>query len=216
MGNCGFSLAPCAAKDKHYVVRNLERAEDIAGEAMEVGIDWTWETFPQYLDSIALEYNLKIFFRQPLANEDQDHVLKMMKHPRSVVTFSDSGTHVSQIMDSSLQTHVLSHWVREKQALTLEEAVQMLTKDIAAAWGFKNRGQVKQGYAADILIFDEQLIAPLMPVVKNDLPASARRLVQKAVGISVTIVNGEVLMRNGEHTGAYPGKLLRGPLAETA
>ena len=55
-----------------------------------------------------------------------------------------------------------------------------------------------------------------MPVVKNDLPAGAKRLVQKAAGISVTIVNGEVLMRNGEHTGVYPGKLLRGPLAESA
>ena len=52
MGNCGFSLAPCAAKDKAFVVRNLERAEDIAGEAMEAGIDWTWETFPEYLDSV--------------------------------------------------------------------------------------------------------------------------------------------------------------------
>ncbi|MBV1932956.1 MAG: amidohydrolase family protein, partial [Porticoccaceae bacterium] len=52
MGNCGFTLAPCAAKDKHLVVRNLERAEDIAGEAMEAGIDWTWETFPEYLDAV--------------------------------------------------------------------------------------------------------------------------------------------------------------------
>ncbi|HCO61870.1 MAG TPA: hypothetical protein DIT58_16970, partial [Porticoccaceae bacterium] len=52
MGNCGFSLAPCAARDKHFVVRNLERAEDIAGEAMEAGIEWTWETFPEYLDSV--------------------------------------------------------------------------------------------------------------------------------------------------------------------
>jgi len=181
-----------------------EIAEETGKDPVEVIID------------IALEYKLKVFFRQPLANENQDHVLAMMKHPRSVVTFSDSGAHVSQIMDSSLQTHVLSHWVREKQALTLEEAVQMLTKDIAAAWGFENRGQVKQGYAADILVFDEQLIAPLMPVVKNDLPAGAKRLVQKAAGISVTIVNGEVLMRNGEHTGVYPGKLLRGPLAESA
>jgi hypothetical protein len=63
--------------------------------------------------------------------EDQVEALELMKHPRSVVTFSDSGAHVSQIMDSSLQTHLLSHWVRDKQAFTLEEAVKMITSDTA-------------------------------------------------------------------------------------
>ncbi|MBV1876954.1 MAG: amidohydrolase family protein [Pseudomonadales bacterium] len=162
----------------------------------------------------ALKHDFKVFFRQPIANEDQDHVLEMMKHPRSVVTFSDSGAHVSQIMDSSLQTHVLAHWVREKGELDLETAVNMLTKQPAEAWGFKDRGQIKEGLAADIIIFDPDTIAPSMPEVKHDLPASAIRLVQKAEGISSTIVNGEVLMRNGDHTGVYPGKLLRGPLAQ--
>lgn len=165
---------------------------------------------------VALEHNLKVFFRQPIFNEDQDNVLEMMKHPNSVVTFSDSGAHVSQIMDSSLQTHVLSHWVREKGAFTLEEAVHLLTEQPARAWGFDDRGRIKEGLAADIIIFDADRVAPLMPEVKHDLPAGARRLVQKAAGISHTIVNGEVLMRDGEHTGAYPGKLLRGPLAQSA
>jgi N-acyl-D-aspartate/D-glutamate deacylase len=163
---------------------------------------------------LALENNMKAFFRQPLINEDQDHVLEMMKHPRSVVTFSDSGAHVSQIMDSSLQTHVLSHWVREKGEFTLEEAIKMLTSQIADAWGFADRGLLKEGLAADVIIFDADRIAPLMPVVRTDLPAGAKRLVQKAEGIAITIVNGEVLMRDGEHTGVYPGKLLRGPLSQ--
>ncbi|MBV1906639.1 MAG: amidohydrolase family protein, partial [Pseudomonadales bacterium] len=112
--------------------------------------------------------------------------------------------------------HVLAHWVREEQALTLEDAVNMLTQQPAKAWGFNDRGLLKEGLAADVIIFDAKTINPLMPVVKNDLPAGARRLVQKAEGISVTIVNGEVLMRDGEHTGNYPGKLLRGPLAQEA
>lgn len=178
-----------------------ELAEETGKDPVEVIID------------VALEHHLKVFFRQPLFNENQDHVLQMMKHPRSVVTFSDSGAHVSQIMDSSLQTHVLSHWVRDQGAFTLEEAVHLLTQQPAEAWGFVDRGLVKEGMAADINVFDADRIAPLMPEVKHDLPAGARRLVQKAEGIAVTIVNGEVLMRNGEHTGAYPGKLLRGPLA---
>ena len=70
---------------------------------------------------LALERDLARFFLQPIANENQDHALELMKHPRTVVTFSDSGAHVSQIMDASLQTHLLSHWVRAKGALTLEE-----------------------------------------------------------------------------------------------
>ena len=72
---------------------------------------------------LSLEKHLKQFFIQPLVNEDQDVVLAMMRHPRSVVTFSDSGAHVSQIMDSSIQTHLLGYWVRERQALTLEQAI---------------------------------------------------------------------------------------------
>ncbi len=185
--------------------------KSIAEVAKERGVDPV-----DAMIDVALENNMKAFFRQPLINEDQDHVLEMMKHPRSVVTFSDSGAHVSQIMDSSLQTHVLSHWVREKGAFTLEEAVHMLTSEPAEAWGFDDRGLLKEGMAADIIVFDADRVAPLMPEVRTDLPAGAKRLVQKAEGIAFSIVNGEVLMRDGEHTGVYPGKLLRGPLAKTS
>ena len=76
---------------------------------------------------LALEKHLKQFFLQTIANEDQDMVLEMMRHPRAVLTFSDSGAHVSQIMDSSMQTHLLGYWVREKQALTLEQAIRRMT-----------------------------------------------------------------------------------------
>jgi N-acyl-D-aspartate/D-glutamate deacylase len=162
---------------------------------------------------LALAKHLQQFFLQPLANEDQNHVLEMMKHPRSVVTFSDSGAHVSQIMDSSLQTHVLSHWVREKQAVTLEEAVRMLTFVPASQWGLAGRGLLREGWAADVVVFDPNRIAPMMPELVYDLPAGARRLKQKATGLLATVVNGEVLLRNNEHTGTLPGQLIRGPLA---
>jgi len=76
---------------------------------------------------LALEHNLKLFFMQPIANENQDEALEMMKYPRSVVTFSDAGAHVTQIMDDSWQPHIVSHWVREKQAFTLEEAARLTT-----------------------------------------------------------------------------------------
>lgn len=165
---------------------------------------------------IALERDFKVFFRQPLANEDQDEALEMMRHPRSVVTFSDSGAHVAQIMDSSLQSHLMSHWVREKQEFTLEEAVRLVTYDTATAWGLHDRGLIREGMNADLLVFDPATIAPLMPEVVHDLPAGAKRLIQKSTGIRYTIVNGEVMLEGTRPTGALPGRLARGPLARSA
>lgn len=162
---------------------------------------------------LALEKNLETFFLQPIANEDQDYAIEIIKHPRACVTFSDSGAHVSQLMDSSLQTHLLSHWVRTKQALTLEQAVRMISFVPATYWGFADRGLIREGMAADLNVFDPDTIAAEMPEVVNDLPAGARRLTQRARGIAATVVNGEVLFRDGKHTGALPGQLLRGPLA---
>ena len=162
---------------------------------------------------LAVERDLRCFFVQPLANENLDHVLEMMRHPRSVVTFSDSGAHVSQIMDSSLQTHVLAYWVRRRQALTLEEGVRMLTLEPATAWGLHDRGLLREGLAADLVVFDPDRVAADMPEVVNDLPAGARRLRQKATGFRASVVNGQVVLRDGEHTGAFPGRVLRGPLA---
>ena len=158
---------------------------------------------------MALERDLKMFFRQPIANEDQSQVLDMMKHPRSVITFSDSGAHVSQIMDSSLQTHLLSYWVREKQAMTLEEAVKQITYNTATMWGLHDRGLVREGMAADLVVFDADTIGARMPDVVHDLPAGAKRLKQTADGILNTVVNGEILLTNNEHSGAVPGRLLR-------
>ena len=179
----------------------------VAEVARERGVDPV-----EAMIDLALEKDLDRFFLQPIANENQDHALELMKHPRTVVTFSDSGAHVSQIMDASLQTHLLSHWVRAKQAFTLEQGVRMLSFEPATHWGFADRGLIRQGLAADLIVFDPQTIAPEMPEVAHDLPAGARRLVQRARGISATVVNGEVVLRDGKPTGALPGHVLRGPL----
>ena len=162
---------------------------------------------------LGLETDLNVFFLHPIANEDQDIALDLMRLPRAVVTFSDSGAHVSQLMDSSLQTHLLAYWVRERQAFTLEQAVRMLTLVPATQWGFADRGLVREGMAADFVVFDPDTIAAEMPEVVHDLPAGAKRLTQRCRGIAATVVNGQVLLRDGQHTGALPGRLLRGPLA---
>jgi len=206
----GVGAEPRSASFKWLLV--MDKATPPYRSVAEVAADLNQDPAEVFID-LALKKHLKQFFLQPLVNENQDHVLEMMKHPRSVVTFSDSGAHVSQIMDSSLQTHLLSHWVREKQAVTLEDAVRMLSFVPASHWGLTGRGLLREGWAADAVIFNPDTITPLLPELTYDLPAGARRLKQKATGIMATVVNGEVVLRNNEHTGALPGKLLRGPLA---
>ena len=113
-------------------------------------------------------------------------------------------------MGSSLQTHLLSYWVRKREEFTLEEAVRMLTFDNASAWELPDRGLIRTGYAADLVVFDKARIRPRLPTVEADLPGGARRLVQKADGIAATIVNGAVAFENGETTGDYAGRVLKG------
>jgi N-acyl-D-aspartate/D-glutamate deacylase len=150
---------------------------------------------------------------QPLVNETPDDVLGILKHPRTLATFSDSGAHVCQEMGSSLQTHLLSYWVRKRGAFTLEEAVKKLTHDNAMAWEMNDRGLLSEGYRADIVLFEEDRIRPRLPTVEKDLPGGARRLVQKAEGIKATLVNGAVAFEDGEATGAFAGSVLKGRLA---
>jgi len=150
---------------------------------------------------------------QPLVNESPDDVLGILKHDRTLATFSDSGAHVCQEMGSSLQTHLLSYWVRKRGAFTLEQAVKKITHDNAKAWELDDRGLVREGYRADIVLFEENGIRPSLPTVEKDLPGGARRLVQKAEGIRATLVNGAVAFENGEATGAYFGHVLKGKLA---
>ena len=190
----------------------MDRAVPPYESVAEIAAERNQDPVETYID-LALEKGLKRFFMQPLTNTHEPSTLEMMQHPRSVITFSDSGAHVSQIMDSSLQTHLLSHWVREKEALTLEEAVHQLSFVPASHWKLAGRGLLREGWNADVVIFDPQTVEPQVPELTHDLPAGARRLKQKANGFLATIVNGEVVLRNNEHTGALPGQLLRGPLA---
>ena len=190
------------------------------------GVDWDDPTVAQLaaqrgkhpvevMIDLVLENDNQVFV-QPLVNEQPDHVLGMLKHSRTLATFSDSGAHVCQEMGSSLQTHLLSYWVRAKQAFTLEEAVRKLTFDNASAWELNDRGLVRTGYKADLVVFDAGCVKPAMPSVETDLPGGARRLVQKAEGIAAVVVNGQVTLENGKATGRVPGTLLRGPGARPA
>jgi N-acyl-D-aspartate/D-glutamate deacylase len=152
-------------------------------------------------------------FIQRLGNTSSDNTLAILKHPRTLTTFSDSGAHVGQVPGAPQHTSVLSYWVREKQAFTLEEAVRKMTFDIASAWEFPDRGLIRRGFAADMLLFDADRVKPLLPTVVHDLPAGGRRLIQKAEGIAYTMVNGQVTLEDGKSTGANAGQVLKGTAA---
>ena len=183
------------------------------------GVDWddpSLEELAQQKNQHPVEVMLDLMaqnenqlFVQPINNETPEDVLGMLRHPRTLATFSDSGAHVCQEMASSLQTHLISYWVRGRGVFSLEEAIRMLTSDIASAFELSDRGLLRPGYRADIVIFDEAAIRPRLPSVESDLPGGARRLVQKADGIAATFVNGVMAFCDGESTGSYPGKILR-------
>jgi N-acyl-D-aspartate/D-glutamate deacylase len=165
---------------------------------------------------LALESDFNQLFMQFDANtvpKSEEEALATLKHPRTVMTFSDSGAHVSLIMDSSIQTHLLAYWMRERNAFTLEEAIKMITLTPAMAWGFTDRGLLRQGCIADLNVFDPETIAPQIPTIAHDLPTGACRLKSKSGGIMATVLSGKVSFRNGEHTGALGGKLLRSTAA---
>jgi N-acyl-D-aspartate/D-glutamate deacylase len=157
----------------------------------------------------ALAKNLKAFFIQPLTSALRHEIIEAIRHPQTVMTFSDSGAHVGQIADSSIQSHLIAYWCREQQAVSLPEAVEMITGRAARAWGFADRGVIREGFAADLNIFDPQRFGPLLPEVAYDLPTGARRLVQRSAGMKATLVAGEVLIADGQPTGALPGRLIR-------
>jgi N-acyl-D-aspartate/D-glutamate deacylase len=165
---------------------------------------------------LALETDLHQFFVQTNQPFDHEETKRFLQHPRTVMTFSDSGAHVSQMSDASLPTHLLAHWVRDRSDFTIEDAVRMLSLAPARAWGFHDRGLIREGLVADINVFDPDRVAPAMPTVVHDLPAGEKRIEQKSVGFLATLVAGEVLIRDGEPTGARPGRLIRSVLPRSA
>ncbi len=159
---------------------------------------------------LALHTDFDQLFRQPIGQVSKDLVLDGLRHPNTVIAASDSGAHISQILDSNIPTYFLSHWVRSLQAFEWPEAIRMLTGRPAEIWGLERRGALAPEFSADIVVFDPATIACEQPKVVNDLPDGGPRLAQASRGIRATIVNGDAVMVDGEATGATPGRLLRG------
>ncbi|KQX23449.1 MULTISPECIES: N-acyl-D-amino-acid deacylase family protein [unclassified Sphingomonas] len=147
------------------------------------------------------------------ADGNLEPVLAMMRHQHTVLGLGDAGAHCGAICDASYPTFMLTHWVRDRtqgERLPLPQVIKALSHDTAAMVGLHDRGVLLPGYKADINIIDHDAMVLHGPRISFDLPAGGRRLTQEATGYVATIVNGRIVYRHGEHSGALPGELIRG------
>ena len=163
---------------------------------------------------LGLESDLETRIRLALLNTDEDAVAELLTDPSTMIGLSDAGAHASQLCDACFSTHMLQRWVREKQVLTLEQAVRLLTSRSAEVFGLHDRGRLTPGLAADVVVFDPDTVGCGALERVNDLPAGADRLISRARGIDAVLVNGTVIRERGEDVvdpdGALPGQVLRG------
>ena len=176
--------------------------DEVARERGRDGLD-------TFLD-LAIEDDLNIQYVMALFNADENRVAELITHPNTMIGLSDGGAHVDMLCDAGYCTYLLGTWVREKQLMPIERAVHRITAEPAQFFGVPNRGVLAQGMAADIAIFDANTIgSPKRPEMRYDLPGGGRRLVVPAHGVMYTVVNGEVLYEDQQHTGSMPGQVLR-------
>lgn len=166
---------------------------------------------------LMLERDGHAILNRPLlnyANGDLEAIREMMIHPRTLMGLGDGGAHVGYICDASCMTHMLVHWARDRDRgprLPVEQAVKRISRDNARAMGLADRGVIAPGYKADINVIDFARLQLRAPRMHYDLPAGGKRLVQTADGYVATVLSGAVTYREGEATGALPGRLVRGP-----
>jgi len=161
-----------------------------------------------FLD-LVVEEKLETVFMQAENNIDIDAMREILNYPNALIGLSDGGAHVQYHGGYGFSTRLLGEWVREKQVMTLENAVRRLTFDSASTFGLYDRGLLRPGMTADITVFDPDTVKPLPEFVVHDFPAGGWRFKEPAAGIYCTFVNGRMLMKEGNHTGNLPGRVLR-------
>ncbi len=158
---------------------------------------------------ISRETRGRAVFSYPFLNQSHDAIEWMLSKPYTVLGLADSGAHVGMIMDAGQPTWFLSHWVRDQQWLTVEDAIRRLTSDTADLFGVTDRGRLQVGAFADVNIINMAELALELPEYVHDFPHNAGRYVQHSSGYDATIVNGAVFMEGGEYTGSTSGVTLR-------
>jgi N-acyl-D-amino-acid deacylase len=139
---------------------------------------------------LGLAEDLKTVFTAELLNSDEDAVGRMLNDPHSLVSLSDAGAHLTFFNDAGFGLHLLGHWVREVGAMSLSEAVRRLTAQPASIFGIADRGRIREGFAADLLLFDAATVGRGPKRRVFDLPGGAPRLTTDAVGVHGVWVNG--------------------------
>jgi len=167
----------------------------IAGESERDPLD--------VLLDLGLEEDLATVFNAMLLNSDERAVGEMLRHPASLVSLSDAGAHLTFFNDAGFGLHLLGHWVRERGALTLAEAARKLTSVPATLFGIADRGVLRRGYAADLLLFDPRAVGRGPKQRVFDLPGGNPRLTTAPVGVHGVWVNGE------RDLSRLPGRMLR-------
>jgi N-acyl-D-aspartate/D-glutamate deacylase len=175
---------------------------EIARERGRDGVD-------TFLD-LTLEDDLEIEFTMSSYNTRIDRMTEILNDPTVLIALGDGGAHLDMLCDAGYPTYLLGTWVRERQVMTLERAVERLTSEPAALFGIRDRGRLMPGLAADVAIFDPATVGSGNRGERRyDLPGGAKRMVMPSRGIDYTIVNGAVTYARGELTGAAAGTVLR-------
>ena len=219
-GDAAFRRAAKAEQQGHIRKIPWERVRVAGAERPELAARYNGRTIgliaqaehkeplDAFLD-LTLEDDLRTLFQFESANLDRDVVRSLLQEPRFMLGISDAGAHVDQVCDLRYPTVLLGDWVREQQALSLEHAIWKLTAHPAQVFGLPRRGLLRPGYHADVTLFDPKAIGSDPPVFVDDLPAGGRRLIARARGIVATFIQGVQVMREGQETGALPGRVIR-------
>jgi N-acyl-D-aspartate/D-glutamate deacylase len=164
-----------------------------------------------FLD-LALEDNLNLQYTMQQYHEDG--IQQLISDPRTMIGLSDGGAHVDMLCDAGYATYLLGNWVRKREAIALEFAIKRITSEPANFFGIRSRGQLKQGWKADITVFDYNTVnSARRATMANDLPGGGRRLVMPAEGIEYTIVNGRMSYEHGKQSGDLAGEVIRSSVA---
>ncbi len=193
-------------------VASVKRPENNkwAGKSLrQVGMEQGKHPLDAMFD-LALSENLETaFVFKHSRNLDENALREIMTSPYSILGISDAGAHLNMMSGAEYSTHILGHWVRERQFLTLEQAVHKMTWMPASLLGFDDRGLLYPGMAADVLVFDPDTVRPLPKEKARDLPNNEERMVVHSMGIKHTIVNGRPVVEDGKPTGQLPGKVIK-------
>jgi N-acyl-D-aspartate/D-glutamate deacylase len=206
---------PTIPPDELYVLPegdaryDLGFEDSLAGHAQRLGVS----PAAAFVE-LAVARDGKLLVNWPFLNDDLGAVEWMLQHPAIVMGLADAGAHVGLIMDSSQPSFFLSYWVRDRGLFSIGEGVRRLTSDTAQLFDLTDRGVLQPGAFADVNVLDLDAVRVPQPEYVHDFPGGAGRYVQYGTGYVATLVNGQVFMDGGDHTGALAGRLLRPGAAE--